>query len=88
VVCQRNPLFVELWHSENGIAVHFHAAIVKGPHGVDPGLLGRVDEAGIDPAGHSIDLSTQKMIIRMQIFICKMGRSIMHAFYMPRPAKT
>ena len=56
MVLERDAIDVLGREAEERIAVHAEGAVAEGAHGVDPGLLGRVDEAGVDPGGHPVHL--------------------------------
>lgn len=56
VVLQRDAILVLDRHAQDGISVHLEGPVLERSHGVDPGLLCGVHEAGVDPACHSIDL--------------------------------
>jgi hypothetical protein len=52
----RDPLRVEGGHAEDRVADHPEGSVLEGSHRVHPSLLGRVDEAAVDPARHSVEL--------------------------------
>ena len=45
---------VERRHSFSRVSLHAQGPVLEAPHGVDPGLLGGVDEASVYPAGHGV----------------------------------
>ena len=55
----RDALGVVRRHAHDGVADHLEGPVLEGPHGVDPRLLGRVDEAAVDPARHPVQLERQ-----------------------------
>ena len=62
IVLQRNSSLVADWQTPQkvGSVRHLEAAVGEVSHGVDPGLLRRVHEAGVDPAGHPVQLKSIK----------------------------
>ena len=53
-VHQRDSHLVEGRHSLGRVSLHAQRPVLEASHGVDPGLLGGVDEASVYPAGHGV----------------------------------
>ena len=53
-VHQRDSHLVEGRHPLGRVPLHAQRPVLEASHGVDPGLLGGVDEASVYPAGHGV----------------------------------
>ena len=83
VVLHGDPVDVLGRETQDGIALHLEGTVLEGPHGVDPGLLRGVDEAGVYPARHAVELQITRMYQGMKVSSC----SIIHEAGCDRPLR-